>query len=64
MPENEKCSNCLFWLEIFPPDDKKGACHHFPPAGPLEIGISNFPTTDTTDYCGEFQFDPDGVPNS
>ena len=64
MPENKKCSNCLFWIESHPPDGSKGTCRHYPPIGRLESGITDFPTTDPADYCGEYQADPNGAHKS
>lgn len=54
------CAHCKHWKEETESHDTErwGTCHRLPPVMVVpseEVGpVSNFPTSDPTDYCGEF----------
>jgi hypothetical protein len=49
------CKNCKFWE---PWSDYNGGCRRYPPTVLVEDGVkySNIPQTDSSDWCGEFDW--------
>jgi hypothetical protein len=60
---NKRCSTCYWWswsietlaTETTSDNSLAGKCHVFPPEN--KLGIPNFPTTSSKDFCPEHKID-------
>jgi len=58
MRRYETCYHCRYWLGFGPRErGPKGQCRRFPPVVTSRAPDGDFPITQTTDWCGEWQRD-------
>ncbi|HYE51563.1 MAG TPA: hypothetical protein VEB20_18330 [Azospirillaceae bacterium] len=56
MRRGETCYNCRFWVGFGVRErGPKGQCRRYPPVVTGRAPAGAFPTTLTTDWCGEWQ---------